>query len=249
MILLFNNYRCHGYDNITPYTYFANCLVPTSDPTFNANCVNTQFFVNEPAYCGQFFNSYIGGALEFPVIENQNWLTLPPILGNGPTLRHVDLYLLDSMHATYDIGEFDENIFQQMCGRSFASKWFLKINPNRRRLKNTPSKRDSDYFKFEMNAFNKIFNGKNGQKRSKKEKFKAWAQATCEHQMEIHNKTCQYPTYWYNCDDLSDAEITLDEMINRINGSECMIQTRKKFYHWALAGNSVNILYTYILNK
>jgi len=163
--------RCHGYDNITPYSYFANCLIPPSDPAFTPNCVNTQFFVNEPAYCGQFFNSYIGGAMQFPVIENQNWLTLPPILGNGPTLRHVDLYLLDSMHVTYDIGEFDENIFQQMCGRSFASKWFLKLNQNRRRLKNTPSKRDSDYFKFEMNEFNRIFKGENGPKRSKKGKI------------------------------------------------------------------------------
>jgi len=80
------------------------------------------------------------------------------------------------------------------------------------------------------------------QKDQKKEKFKAWAQATCEHQMEIHNKTCEYPTYWYNCDDLSDAEITLDEMINRIHGSQCMIETRKKFYHWALAGNSIRAL-------
>jgi len=73
-------------------------------------------------------------------------------------------------------------------------------------------------------------------------KLKLWSKLSCLYDEKRFEKNCKYPESWINCNDLQYKDITLDEMKNRINGSDCMIERREKMYEWAKASGTLREL-------
>merc|ERR1712007_90047 len=50
---------------------------------------------------------------------------------------------------------------------------------------------------------------------------------------------CVRPRYWDDCSDMlindetGDIDITLDQLLSKVEMSHCMMETRKNFYKWA----------------
>eukprot|EP01083_Nonionella_stella_P263997 896086_1 len=72
------------------------------------------------------------------------------------------------------------------------------------------------------------------------EMIHTWSEMTCEFNQLSLQKSCKRPRYFDDCEDMiinqqtDDIDITLNELIDKVIGSDCMIAARRQFYDWAM---------------
>ena len=230
---------CHGYDLVNPYTHaeFSCCAASSSNPAGSQCCTDAI------EYCGADVVSHIEAEIQLPILANASWTSFPT--NQYKTFKHV--YDLQSLSISYDYGDFDVATIQGICGRTLNESWFFDTYPaDRRRLGANGKllKRKADFIaeKISNDKYKEIMTDVDGKERFSRSKSKLWAKIMCQEDQKRFNHTCEYPKYFYNCNDLKPDEITLRELILRVKGNKCMINTRKKYYKFAKGMSNLHAL-------
>ena len=226
-------YLLHGFID---YTY---ALWQTCHGYHNATNIDRIIYNGEGS-------SHIDTELSFPSLINQKWSELYKI--NGVTPR--ELQNIRNWDYQYDIGDFfDNGRVGQTCVFDIDEDWFVGSTNNRRRLRNDeyilhPSVKMRKYMKkterFSKLSYGSFFNSLGIAVMDVKE-VNLWSKLNCEFINSQYESKCIRPRNFEGCYDMKinpktkDIDITLPEMLQRVGHSNCMINTRKKFYKWAKA--------------
>lgn len=209
-------------------------------------------YITEDMYNGHVYE--IDDELDFGVLEEQDWSSINNY--NDITVR--DMHSIQDWNVIYDKGDYFDRAKVEddasICKDQMNPLWFTDdYNILRRRLKGKDDKNNkknkfdmSENEEYSRDIYDKITKKYGCQKSSSMEEktdlFKTWAQMDCQFQNIGSN--CVRPKYWDDSSDMElnryvpgtgqyDIDITLDELIEKVNEYECMVQTRIMYYQWA----------------
>ena len=179
--------------------------------------------------------SKIDDELIFTVLQNETWTYI-----NGNSYTNRDMHSILDWGISYDRGTFFEyGYVDTICSENNLNtgdqginhEWFPQdTNATMRRL---VDKDYNDNDEFLDDTFRLL------QRKNSVDFVRLWAEMNCEY-LHIDSK-CVLPKYFDDCSDdmmeykggFYDINITLNGLIDKVEGYECMIATRKRMYEWA----------------
>ena len=177
--------------------------------------------------------------------EVGDWDSVPYAANNDITPR-----LMNSNKAwdvTYDQGSFFDigNVESNtVCNGNIDDTLFIDTGLYRRRRLNGYGEYDS----YSQDSFNRLNDKVGGNDKKTLEQnaqvYSTWATMDCEYATLEDN--CKRPKYFDDCSDMTksyqernygrtylDINITLAELIEKVEDYPCMVETREKYYDWA----------------
>ena len=192
-----------------------------------------KYHINQNIYNGvlngnrQIGPSLIDDALIFTQLQQQNWSY---IFKHPQNCR--DMHSISDWYVSYEKGSFWSSAYVDYVCHNINSEWFYDINKNNQEIKRRLILSENDGFAHD------IFLRLNKSISNRKLLMRKWKKLNCEY---LHLKNdCVRPKYFDDCSDIpfddkrGDILISLDELIDKVSDYECMIETRIRYYEWAL---------------
>eukprot|EP01084_Bolivina_argentea_P308254 532974_1 len=218
---------CHDYDLVSEDKITLEIYGGTlDDPKLNEN--------------QKYGPSKIDSELSYIPLRETDWSYL---VRNDWTLTPRDMHNLQRWNISYETGSFfyDAKV-ETFCQGKINTKWFYEDGTCNNESPENNNKEFND------NTFDLLDLEHQKFSKSNKDLAHSWAKMQCKWYKSMRKDECakcERPIYFDDCSDMEkdaktgDIIISLNELINKTKGIECMENTRRRYWNWASQTNNL----------
>jgi len=194
--------------------------------------------------------------MEWGNLSSKSWSHVST-LENGVTPR--DMHSIADWDVSYDKGSYFEaaevESVESICNGRINEIWFKDVARRRLQKDSKEISQRSEYGQYAHDVFTRLSSKmkmregsttlrdeSRSKRKEQRDLFKTWSRINCEYRQMGHK--CHRPKYFDDCSDMNktqqkrngriymDIDVSLDELIEKVSSSLCMISTREKMFNW-----------------